>query len=199
MEIERGVMVEADEMDLIAFYLESSFCMPHLEAEPNGFSIYGWSDRFARTYDENGLRAHDAPRLRRSPFWEGLIATVERRALPGWTRIGCRLSGLAVRDQWRILKVRNEAARKARRLKEGQSVITGVHDLSESVRTALAISVGKSVSRYGIEVHAQEAATRIAAMAGVTDPLVLCWDVNDAPADVRFAATFKEAGTKRVE
>src|SRR3546814_14312558 len=70
-ELEAVTEFEADEMDLIAFYLETSFCIPQLEQEEGGFGIYGWSDRIARLYTLDGLAAKPDVSLKQigTPSW----------------------------------------------------------------------------------------------------------------------------------
>lgn len=55
--IERELLIEADEMDLIALYLESSFCIPDIASGDRGFSIYGWSGSVANSMTMMGGRA----------------------------------------------------------------------------------------------------------------------------------------------
>src|SRR3546814_18586365 len=90
-------------MDLIAFYLETSFCIPQLEQEEGGFGIYGWSDRIARLYTLDGLAAKPDVSLKRTPFLKGLLTQLETKRKPGWTRFGYRLCSVAYREIGRAL------------------------------------------------------------------------------------------------
>lgn len=191
MELERDAVFEADEMDLIAFYLECSFCIPHIEREKNGFGIYGWSDRVARLYDENGREGSVTIKLKRTPFWQKLLTTLETRGQPGWTRFGYRLSNVAYREQWNIQKRREEVARRARRIKPGQAVQSGVYDTGESNRTVIGLCVGKSVSPMGVAHHTHTTATEISRLAASTESLVLYWDLTDPAGEPHYIATFK--------
>ncbi|MEO8722976.1 MAG: hypothetical protein ABI395_05540 [Sphingobium sp.] len=189
-ELERSVMVEADEMDLIAFYLESSFCIPHLEQTEDGFGIYGWSDRISRLYDQDGRRIATMP-LKRTPFWQELLTKIEERGQPGWTRFGYRLSNVSYRDQWTVLKRREEVAKRARRVKPGQAAHSGAFDADGSNRTVIGLCVGKAVSTFGIEAHSRTTATEMARLAGAEEGLVLYWDVNDKASELRFIASYR--------
>ena len=189
-QIERELMIEADEMDLIAFYLESSFCIAELASDERGFSIYGWSAAVAQVYDHEGRRGR-RPVLKRTPFFNAMIAAVETSAKPGWTRFGYRLANVPYRDQWKVLRRRNEIASKARRLPPGKSAFSGVYDHGGKGGTVIGLCVGKDVSLYGIQGHSLENAAEIARLADADEGMVLYWDVNDNPGELRFVASFK--------
>ena len=190
-QIERELMIEADEMDLIAFYIESSFCIPELASKERGFSIYGWSASVAQAYDHEGRRGR-RPALKRTPFFNAMIAAIETSAGPGWTRFGHRLANVPYREQWTILRRRDEIARKARRLPPGQSAFSGVYDHGGVGGTVIGLCVGKDVSPYGIEAHSRENAVEIARLASADEGMVLYWDVCDKPGEPRFVASFKQ-------
>ena len=190
-QIERELMIEADEMDLIAFYLESSFCIPELASKERGFSIYGWSASVAQAYDHEGRRGR-RPALNRTSFFNAMIAAIETGAGPGWTRFGHRLANVPYREQWTILRRRDEIARKARRLPPGQSAFSGVYGHGGVGGTVIGLCVGKDVSPYGIEAHSRENAVEIARLASADEGMVLYWDVCDKPGEPRFVASFKQ-------
>lgn len=188
-EIERTLLVEADEFDLIALYLENAFCLGSLTGAEYGVSVYGWSERIAHVYDHEGERSAP-PALRRTPFFQTMIAMLERRGQPGWTRFGHHLSSVPYRDQWAILKLRGDVARRARRVKPGQSVGSGAYGpLASGV--AIGLCVGKDVSAGGIEAHSRTTAIDISRRSGSEDVIVLYWDVADVATDLRFIATFR--------
>ncbi|MGE4305897.1 MAG: hypothetical protein AB7E24_17935 [Novosphingobium sp.] len=191
MELERDAVFEADEMDLIAFYLECSFCIPHIEREKNGFGIYGWSDRVARLYDENGREGTVPIKLKRTPFWQRLLETLEAHGKPGWTRFGYHLSNVAYHDQWTVHKRRDQAAKRARRVKPGQAVQSGVYASGERNGTVIGLCVGKSVSPIGIVHHTHATAIEVSRQAASTECLVIYWDLADPAGEPSYIATFK--------
>lgn len=188
--IERELLIEADEMDLIALYLESSFCISDESLGESGFSIYGWSDVFAQVYDYEGRRS-GCPLVKRTPFFTSMINAIEKHAGPGWTRFGYRLANVPYREQWRVLRQREEVAKKARRLRPGQSVFSGVFDNGDDTGTIIGLCIGKDVPPYGIEAHSWENAIEMARLAGAGEGMVLYWDVADKPGEPRFVASFK--------
>jgi hypothetical protein len=189
-ELEAVTTFEADEMDLIAFYLETSFCMAQLEQEKYGFSIYGWSDRIARLYTLDGLGPVPRNLLKRTPFLRTLIDRIGSMQQPGWTRFGFRLCNIAYRDQFELQRRREGLAKKARRIKDGQAVHVGFARESERDRSAVALCVGKSVSPFGIEQHGRKAAKSVMEQSNASHALLLYWDVADRAADCRYTATF---------
>ena len=195
-ELERDARFEADEMDLIALYLESSFCLADLGPGLWGFSIYGWSDRVARLYDHEGRRPGKPVVLKRTAFWSELLSVLERRHQPGWTRFGYRLSNVAYRDQWAVQRNRDAIAKRARRVKRGQAVNTGVYSTDGSKKLVIGLCVGKDVSPFGIEAHATTTARAITETAGADECLVLYWDVTDKGGACRFVASFMREGTE---
>lgn len=190
-ELERTMLFEADEMDLIAFYLETSFCLQHLDVGDGGFSIYGWSDRIATLYDHEGRRPGTKLKPKRTPFWSDLLTAIEARGDPGWTRFGHRLLNVPYRDQWSIQRQYEAMAKRARRVRPGQAVNSGVFDAGGTNRIVIGLCVGKNVSPYGVGQHSRTAAIEIMARAGAEEALVLYWDIADRPPGCRFVATYR--------
>lgn len=191
-EMELTTLFEADEMDLIAFYLETSFCLSKMEiGADSGFCIYGWSDRIAQLYDHEGRRKSHAVKLKRTPFWEQLQSVIERRRQPGWTRIGFRLSLVGYSDQWVIQRQHEAISKRARRVKKGQAVNSGVYDADGGKTIVIGLCGGKSVSAFGVEQHSRTAAIEIMNRAGCDEALVLYWDIEDRAGTWRFIATFR--------
>lgn len=195
-ELERDALFEADEMDLIALYLECCFCLADLGPDVWGFGIYGWSDRVARLYDHEGRRPGRPVGLKRTAFWSELLTVLERRHQPGWTRFGYRLSNVAYRDQWAVQRNRDAIAKRARRVKRGQAVNTGVFSADGSKKLVIGLCVGNDVSPFGIEAHALTTARAISETAGADECLVLYWDVTDKGGACRFVASFMREGTE---
>lgn len=192
-ELETVTEFEADEMDLIAFYLETSFCIPQLEREEGGFGIYGWSDRIARLYTLDGLVAKPDVSLKRTPFLKGLVTQLETKSKPGWTRFGYRLCSVAYRDQFELQRRREGLSKKAKRLKDGQAVHIGFAKDSELDLGAIALCVGKSLSAFGLEQHSRTAARSVIDQTGASRVLLLYWDAADRGPACRYVASYTKA------
>ena len=188
-DLERNSMIEADEMDLIAFYLEGCFHMEDLEFSEDGFSIYGWSDRIARMYDHEGRREKTDVKLKRTPMWGRLLEAIEDYREAGWTRFGYRLCETRYADQWSVQRMKEKSFKKARKVKIGQATFTG--GFTEGGQMPLAICVGNHVSEFGIYNHSETAALSIMNMAKAEQALVLYWDISEPKLPYKFVATFK--------
>ena len=190
-QLERNSLIEADEMDLIALYLATGFHIGEHEFSENGFSIYGWSDRIAGTYDHNGRRANTAIKLKQTAMWSRLLQAIENTGEIGWTRFGYRLCETRYADQWAVQKLKAQTFKRARRVKMGQACHTGVYSDEENRLMPIAICVGNHVSDFGIINHSQNAAHNIMMLAGTNDALVLYWDRSAPDLPYKFVATFK--------
>jgi hypothetical protein len=188
-DLERNSMIEADEMDLIAFYLEGCFHMGDLEFSQDGFSIYGWSDRVARMYDHEGRRTKTDVTLKRTPMWNRLLGAIEDNGEIGWTRFGYRLCETRYADQWSVQKMKEKSFKKARKVKAGQATFTGGY--AEGEQMPLAICVGNRVSEFGIYSHSQTAARSIMDLAKADQALALYWDISEPELPYKFIATFR--------
>lgn len=189
-ELEEMTTFEADEMDLIAFYLETGFCIAQLEQEKGGFGVYGWSDRIARLYDLDGLVAKPDISLKRTPFLHGVIVALETARRPGWTRFGYRLCKIGYRDQFELQRRKEGLMKRVRRLKDGQAVHVGFAREGTSDQNAIALCIGKSLTPYGIEAHSRTAAGSVMRNFGAANALLLYWDAADRAPACRYAATF---------
>jgi hypothetical protein len=187
-DLEQNSMIEADEMDLIALYLENCFHIGDHEFSEEGFSIYGWSDRVAKMYDHEGRRAKTDLALKRTPMWTRLLAAIEEKGAIGWTRFGYRLCETRYAEQWSVQRMKEKSIKKARKVKIGQAVITGCYTDGEQI--PLAICVGNHVSEFGIYKHSETAARSIMDIAKADQALALYWDISEPELPYKFIATF---------
>ena len=188
-DLEQNSMIEADEMDLIAMYLENCFHLGDLEFSNDGFSIYGWSDRIAKIYDHEGRKPNTPVKLKRTPMWIRLLAAIEENFESGWTRFGYRLCETPYANQWSVQKMKDNSYKKARKVKIGQATFTGAYIEGENM--PLAICVGNHVSELGIYSHSETAAKSIMDLARADQALVLYWDIAAPGLAYRFIGTFR--------
>ena len=192
-DLESNSMIQADEMDLIALYLENCFHLGDLEFSNDGFGIYGWSDRIARMYDHEGRRKKTDVKLKRTPMWNRMLTAIEENSDIGWTRFGYRLCETTYADQWAFQKMKAKSFKKARKIKVGQATFTGGFTNREQM--PLAICVGNRVSEFGIYSHSQTAARSIMDMAKADQALALYWDISEPDLPYKFIATFRRERT----
>ena len=191
-ELERNSLIEADEMDMIALYLETCFHIGDYEFSDAGFGIYGWSDRIASMYDHVGRRASIEVKLKRTAMWSRLLRAIEDTGEQGWTRFGYRLCETRYADQWVIQKLKQQTFKKAGKVKVGQAVHTGTYSAEDVDLMPIAICVGNHVSDFGIFQHSQQAAHAIMKISGRNDALVIYWDTAVPTLPYKFIATFRQ-------
>lgn len=96
-ELERTSAYIADELDLLALYLDTQFNLGDQEFSKTPLLLYGLSEELAQAYaisDET-----PAFPIRRRPLWSRLLNTVETLGHKGWTRFGRRLLNVNYQGQ----------------------------------------------------------------------------------------------------
>jgi hypothetical protein len=97
---EKNASYIADEMDLLAFYLETGFNVGETEYDGTRLMIYGMSDRLNSHFRRNPSgEPRTAPEAKRTKLFSRLISTLEDRRPPHWLEISFRLLEVAVADQ----------------------------------------------------------------------------------------------------
>lgn len=95
-QLEVSTVYEADEEDLLAFYLETGFDIGGKKA----LNLTGWSDKlgpyFLREWSGENVQK---PRRRLTRYWKNILRLVEREANPRWTEVGCILLNVSNEDQ----------------------------------------------------------------------------------------------------
>jgi hypothetical protein len=100
-ELEKGEFLSGEEADLLGFYLQTGFNLGEAEfSREHRMQASGLSDPIDVYYysREAGLEP-EKPRVQRTEWWEALLSSVERRALPRWTEIGRSLCNVAHEEQ----------------------------------------------------------------------------------------------------
>lgn len=96
-ELERTSTYIADELDLLALYLDTQFNLGDKEHSKTPLELYGWSDKLAHAY----ASSYETPKfpIRRRPLWSRLLNTLESQCPQGWTRFGHRLLNVNYQGQ----------------------------------------------------------------------------------------------------
>lgn len=188
-EIEKSAYFDADELDLLSMYLDNAFCLPELENDQRGFSIYGWSERIAYEFSERKPREQRKLTVKRSPLWRKLIKVLENRRDPGWTRFGYHLSNIPFHAQFKATKIKQEVQKLARKRGAGKSAYSGIHASSSSDDPALVICAGHRVSDMGVYACATEGSQTVLRDLTTNEALVVYWDSDLKDGAYRFIAT----------
>lgn len=102
----------ADELDLLAFYLQTGFNIGETEFEKIYMHLYGLSQEILDTYLVN--KELDTPVQvskplpRRTDWWQNIIERLEERKTPGWSQMAYTLLNTSFEDQVKFEKKVNE-------------------------------------------------------------------------------------------
>jgi hypothetical protein len=79
----------ADEMDLLAFYVDTAFNIGEEEFDRTGLFLYGVSKSLDPYFmsQSSGQRV-TKPRRRLTRFWKNMLRWIEQRRFPRWTELG---------------------------------------------------------------------------------------------------------------
>lgn len=112
-ELERTSAYIADELDLLALYLQTQFNLGDQEFSKTPLQLYGMSEDLARAYAMSD-RPPVLP-IRRRPLWQGLLSSLETLGHKGWTRFGRRLLNVDYRGQVEFERLVTAGWKKIRR------------------------------------------------------------------------------------
>lgn len=111
--LERTCAYIADELDLLALYLQTQFNLGDKEFSKAPLPLYGMSEDLARAYAMSD-RTPSLP-IRRRPLWQGLLTSLETLGHKGWTRFGRRLLNVDYRGQVEFERLVTAGWKKIRR------------------------------------------------------------------------------------
>lgn len=110
---ERQVAYVADELDLLAFYLDTQFNVPSVGRDRELW-LYGRSAKVAHGYSEARAAGALSFPIRRTKTWEAILRSLEDKKPAGWTRFGHRLLSFdfetqkaadrLLREGWRMIE-----------------------------------------------------------------------------------------------
>lgn len=86
--LQRALRIFADEMDFLAFYLETGFNVGDLEKDKVSLALTGMSvpvDHYYNSRDAGVVVRKPTPKL--SPYFSALIGAIESRAFLGWSTV----------------------------------------------------------------------------------------------------------------
>lgn len=112
-ELERTSAYIADELDLLALYLDTQFNLGEQEFSKTPLLLYGLSEDLARAY----AMSDETPAfpIRRRPLWQRLLQSLETLGHKGWTRFGRRLLNVNYQGQVKFERLVETGWKKIRR------------------------------------------------------------------------------------
>jgi hypothetical protein len=201
LEFEQHMNYAGDEMDLLAFYLETGFNLGADEySQEYSLHLTGMSARRIDPYymdreDHNTSR----PAPRTTKWWQELLWRIEARRPPGWTYIGTKLLNVAPADQVRFErsfnKVKSIVSTRWKQAKHRNYVgfVTGPPER----RDAFVAIAYRSRTRDDRNELIRNAAADVMESGGCTEVLAIGLDVEDAVGPYSFLGLLRRGDTAR--
>lgn len=102
-QLDKNTIYNADEPDLLAFYLKTGFNIVKTEFDEMPLELYGESEEVFNDYYLNKNHVDNniipKPRPRRTRWWQDIINKVEATKNPCWTEVAVQLLNIAYEDQ----------------------------------------------------------------------------------------------------
>lgn len=102
-QLDKNTIYTADELDLLAFYIKTSFNIGKTEFGKMPLELYGESEEVFNAYYLNKNSSYGEiipkPRHRRTKWWQDIINKVESAKNPGWSEVTVPLLNVAYEDQ----------------------------------------------------------------------------------------------------
>ncbi|MCW5870164.1 MAG: hypothetical protein KIS61_23110 [Candidatus Eremiobacteraeota bacterium] len=128
--LETQCYAKADELDWLAFYLETAFNLGEIETDGTWLDIYGKSSDIDDYYRLKGipLRVHlQKPARKFTSWWSAILTTLSRKKRPGWLDRSLTLLDLSYLEQVDILDCRDKLARNVERHRQSGPVVNTCH------------------------------------------------------------------------
>lgn len=172
-QLDKNTIYNADELDLLAFYVKTSFNIGETEFAEMPLELYGESEDVFNAYYLNKNNPNTEPipkpRPRRTKWWQDIINKLEKRKNPGWSEITVPLLNVTYEDQikfeeglekvkrivddeWMIPEHTNQVIL-ANEIKEREYLIVGYcyKNMTRSERNEMAEKAGiQAINEYGI-------------------------------------------------
>ncbi len=100
-QLDKNTVYTADELDLLAFYVKTSFNIGKTEFDEVPLGLYGESEEVFNAYylNKNVPGEVPKPRPRRTKWWQDIINKLESTKNLGWSEITVQLLNVAYEDQ----------------------------------------------------------------------------------------------------
>jgi len=189
-ELERDMSYTADELDLLADYLENQF---NIAPDSHGERwLYGRSAVISQRYGRLDMRKLPVFEIRRTSYWGDLLHALECHKPKGWTRFGHRLLSIGYDGQKRFEKLLREGERQVGRNPD-HFFTSAVTSVIEERRNTIAVGVGPRVGPEQFNSNLRHAVISAAEQGEAEDLLLVYrwWPRSGEPYD--FIGTFRHA------
>lgn len=172
-EFEEIFRYTADELDLLACYLETQFNID-LQGSDSTLWLYGRSLQIALAYSERREAGTLNFPIKRTPLWTQLLTTFDDKKPSGWTRFGHRLLNATI-DGQRAFEQRLKAGHKAVAKAPDHFFTSAVTFGQGEQKHTIAFAVGAPDGPEQFQENIQYASNSAFEQGGSADLLLLYW------------------------
>jgi hypothetical protein len=189
---ERQAAYVADELDLVAFYLETQFNVPSVGRDGELW-LYGRSAKVAHGYSEARAAGTLSFPIRRTETWEAILRSLEDKKPAGWTRFGHRLLSFDFETQKAAERLLREGWRTV-----AQSVdsffTTGITSGEAERASTISFVIGPLPDPKTFQANVARATSSALDQGGTRNLLLLYWFAPRTGEAYDFIGTMKGTG-----
>lgn len=99
-QIEKNMVYHADELDLLAFYIDTAFSIGETEFEPSAINMSMKSAEIDYYFlaKQDGVTV-EKPIMKFSKWWESILDAIAKKKMARWVEVGCILLSIQYKDQ----------------------------------------------------------------------------------------------------
>jgi hypothetical protein len=190
-ELEHQVGYVADELDLLAFYIENQF---NVQSTRPGEELwlYGKSAEVALGYSEARAGGTLSFPIKRTPTWQALLRTIEEKRPAGWTRFGHRLLNFDLAAQRRAERALRDGWRQVSRATDS-FFTTGVTAGEGDRASTVSLVIGPTPDPATFQANVAYAANSAFDQGGQRDLLLIYWFSPSTGEGYDFIGTMRRA------
>lgn len=190
-ELEKQVTYVADELDLLAFYIENQF---NVQSTRLGGELwlYGKSAEVALGYSEAWMAGKLSIPIKRTPTWQALLRTIEEKRPIGWTRFGHRLLNFDLAAQRGAERALRQGWRQVSRAKDS-FFTTGVTAGEGDRASTVSLVIGPTPNPATFQSNLAYAANSAFDQGGQRDLLLIYWFSPRTGEGYDFIGTLRRA------
>lgn len=192
-DFEKNARYTADELDLLAFYLDTQFNVGEAEFDGTPFELYGASIPLAAGYSERRAAGTLVFPIKRSNLWSRLLNALEDARPVGWTRFGYRLLCADLKGQKTFESLVRQGWRAVER-KPNHFFTTGITFGSRNHRHTIAFAIGAPNSPQQFQQNIGHASRSAGLQGGQDNLLLLYWFFPKTGHAYDFIGVMRTAG-----
>jgi hypothetical protein len=173
-QFEKNAKYTADELDLLAFYVDCQFNVGEAEYDGTPFPLYGASLKLTAGYSERREAGTLAFPIARTSLWKKLLAALEENRPVGWTRFGYRLLCADIEQQRVFERLVREGWRKVGRAPD-YMFTTGITFGSLQHQHTVAFAIGASDPPEQFRQNLAHASRSAGEQGGQDSLLLIYW------------------------